>query len=282
VITSAVFHSGEVGVAYAPVTLAAKGGVPPYSWSISVGSLPVGLSVSTGGSVSGTPAASVTAFFTVHVADTVGGSAIVNRSIAVAKALSISGMCTTATPCAVEEGCTICGKFALQSGGVGPFAYSRVGSLPPGMGMSGLALTGPFPPPPVGIALPPPYRFQVTVKDSLGAAAVVTAQFSVFAHIKLPDINAGQQPGGVPLTFSMPYSGGSGIPTAALLKDALPKGSTWRIDTAKRVILVSVPAQVRGRLPVLYTATFGLTDQALCGPSAGQRCSTTGTLTFSV
>jgi len=37
-ISNPVLHSGEVGVTYAPVTLGATGGLPPYTW-ISVGSL---------------------------------------------------------------------------------------------------------------------------------------------------------------------------------------------------------------------------------------------------
>ena len=41
-IAAPVFHSGEVGVTYAPVTLSAAGGLPPYTWT-SIGSLPAGL-----------------------------------------------------------------------------------------------------------------------------------------------------------------------------------------------------------------------------------------------
>src|SRR5579864_7878658 len=51
------FHAGEVGVAYTPVTLAATGGVQPYTWTVPVGSLPGGLTHSTDGVVSGTPTA---------------------------------------------------------------------------------------------------------------------------------------------------------------------------------------------------------------------------------
>src|SRR3989442_1234560 len=52
-ITSAAFHTGEVGIAYAPVTLNANGGVTPYTWIIISGSLPAGLSISSNGTVSG-------------------------------------------------------------------------------------------------------------------------------------------------------------------------------------------------------------------------------------
>ena len=50
---------------------------------------------------------------TVRVDDAAGHSATVNRSIAVGHPLAIAGVCTSATPCAVEQGCiTVCGMFA--------------------------------------------------------------------------------------------------------------------------------------------------------------------------
>ena len=284
-ITSATFHAGEVGVAYAPVALTATGGVPPLRWSISVGSLPGGLSSSSGGSVSGTPTAAGTFAFTVRVDDAAGHSATVNRSISVAPGLVLAGICTPTTPCAVEAGCTsVCGTFGKQSGGVGPFTYAFApgGYVPAGMGLSGLALTGTFPQPVIGVALPPPYKFQVNVSDTLGATGSVVAAFSVFGHISVPNVNAGQQKPGITLIFPMPYSGGQGAAAAAMLNDQLPKGSTWSNDTKNRIIVITVPPQSAGARPILYAATFGLTDQAVCEPSAGQLCTTKGTLTFSV
>ena len=285
-ITSAVFHGGEVGVGYAPVSLHATGGVMPYSWSISLGSLPGDVTATSSGTVSGTPTAAGNAPFTVRVDDSAGHSATVNRSITVAAPLAVTGVCTTAAPCAVEDGCvTVCGKFANQSGGVGPFTYARVGTLPAGMGLSGLSLTGPFPLPPVGLTLPPPYRFQVTVKDSLGATGSVLAQFSVFGHIKLPDYNnPNPYAAGVAVTIALPYTPGSpqGSPTAKLMKGALPAGSTYYVDSAKHYLVIQVPPQPISRLATPYSPTFQLTDSAQCGPATGQLCAAAGTATFSI
>src|SRR5438477_8579355 len=58
IITSLSYHVGEVGIGYAPVTAGAAGGTPPYKWSVGGGALPAGLSMSTGGIVTGTPTAS--------------------------------------------------------------------------------------------------------------------------------------------------------------------------------------------------------------------------------
>ena len=280
VITSAVFHAGEVGIAYAPVALGATGGVPPYSWSISVGALPGGLMVATGGTVSGTPNAEGAFAFTVHVADTVGGSAIVNRSITILRYLAVSGGCTVM--CSVEQGCvTVCGSFGSIGGGVVPYSYQvTAGALPPGMGLNGLTLTGPFPPEPLG-AVSTPYKFQVTVTDSLGATGSVTAVFHVFPHIALQNATIFQGPG-VAFTVSMPYSGGSGIPTASVVKGTLPPGSKWYLDTAKQMLVIQVPAQAAPPAPITYTMTFQLTDQSLCGPNPGELCSTTATASINI
>ena len=60
---------GTVGVAYSE-TLTATGGVLPYSWGITVGSLPGGLSLNgTTGEISGTPTTVETQPFTVEVTD---------------------------------------------------------------------------------------------------------------------------------------------------------------------------------------------------------------------
>src|SRR2546430_12305586 len=115
-ITSAVFHGGEVGVGYAPVSLHATGGVMPYSWSISLGSLPGGVTATSSGTVSGTPTAAGNAPFTVRVDDSAGHSATVNRSVTVAAPIAVTGVCINAAPCAVEVGSVnVCGQFANQS-----------------------------------------------------------------------------------------------------------------------------------------------------------------------
>ncbi|HUY09271.1 MAG TPA: G1 family glutamic endopeptidase [Candidatus Dormibacteraeota bacterium] len=68
VITTDTLPTATVGSAYS-TAMSAYGGTPPYFWTISVGALPAGLSLSTGGVISGTPTAASTFTFTVQVTD---------------------------------------------------------------------------------------------------------------------------------------------------------------------------------------------------------------------
>lgn len=67
-IATASLPSGTVGVTYT-ATLVASGGTAPYSWTITTGSLPVGLALSSSGVITGTPSAAATSDFTLQVTD---------------------------------------------------------------------------------------------------------------------------------------------------------------------------------------------------------------------
>ena len=82
VITSASLPAGTVGSAYAQ-TLAASGGVAPYTWSVVGGGLPAGLTLGTAGVLSGTPTTAGTSTFTVSVADSASHTASVSLSLLV-------------------------------------------------------------------------------------------------------------------------------------------------------------------------------------------------------
>lgn len=72
VIDTTSLPGATIGVAYS-ATLTAHGGNPPYTWSIFSGSLPVGLSLSSAGVISGTPTGSPgTSTFTVQAVDPLG------------------------------------------------------------------------------------------------------------------------------------------------------------------------------------------------------------------
>jgi len=76
---------GTAGVAY-HATLQAVGGVPPYSWSVTAGSLPAGLTLTSSGQITGTPTSVGTSNFTVQVQDSNGATAAVSGGTMVASA----------------------------------------------------------------------------------------------------------------------------------------------------------------------------------------------------
>ncbi len=77
------------GTAYS-LALTASGGTAPCTWSVISGSLPQGLSLSTAGSISGTPTAVGTATFVVQAADSASSKATQTLSITVAAAPACS------------------------------------------------------------------------------------------------------------------------------------------------------------------------------------------------
>lgn len=88
-ITTVSLPAGGVSTAYSQ-TLQALGGVFPYTWSISSGSLPPGLSLNVStGEISGTPLTAGYSLFTAMVTDSIGSTAIKALSITVAAAASL-------------------------------------------------------------------------------------------------------------------------------------------------------------------------------------------------
>lgn len=67
-ITTSTLPAANIGVSYS-TTLVAAGGVSPYTFTVTAGSLPTGLTLSSIGSISGTPTAAGSFTFTVTVTD---------------------------------------------------------------------------------------------------------------------------------------------------------------------------------------------------------------------
>ena len=97
-ITTTSLPNGAVNVAYSQ-TLGASGGSGTYSsWSITSGTLPVGLSLNSAtGVISGTPTTTGTSSFTVQVADSLSGTATQALSITINAAPGITTTTTTVT-----------------------------------------------------------------------------------------------------------------------------------------------------------------------------------------
>lgn len=210
------FHAGEVGLAYAPVTISVSGGTTPYYWMLSSGALPGGLNISPDGVISGTPTMAGAFNFTVEVNDTAGISANLAGTINIAPRLTLHyvgdmaahggvGVCSVPSLAHCPSTDNRYAPFAVETGGAAPYTYSvlsgtpvgnppspwvgswdgsqvgpQIDGIPPGTKLNGLALVGTFPQ-----GAEASYRFTVAVTDSLGATTTIVAEYVLWYHHNL-------------------------------------------------------------------------------------------------
>jgi subtilisin family serine protease len=131
-ITTLSLPGAVQNIAYS-TTLAASGGVAPYTWSISAGALPGGLAIASGtGVISGTPTGTGTTNFTVQVTDTMAAAAKAPLSLTVAVPLSIT---TTSLPVGTQLASY--SSALAATGGTPPYSWSIAsGALPSGLALS--------------------------------------------------------------------------------------------------------------------------------------------------
>ena len=137
VITPGTLPGAVVGSAYS-TTLAVTGGTGPYTWTVSTGTLPGGLTLSPSASPSATASIGGTltnaglSNFAVRVTDSVARTATANLSINVVTQLVI----TTSTLPPAFVGYNYLASLAA-SGGQAPYAWTvAAGSLPAGLTLS--------------------------------------------------------------------------------------------------------------------------------------------------
>lgn len=129
-ITTTSLPAGRVGTAYG-ATLAATGGAGGTTWSKPSGSLPAGLSLSSGGTISGTPTATGTSTFAVKATDAAGRATQRNLSITVTSFSITTGSLPTGVISAPYS------TTLAATGGTGSLTWSlESGTLPAGLALS--------------------------------------------------------------------------------------------------------------------------------------------------
>jgi hypothetical protein len=152
----------EVGVDFrAPQT--AAGGSGAFTWSVSKGALPTGLTLGPDGSVSGAPALAGRFSFTLTVTDSEGRTKNTDVTLVVAKPLTFS----KAKLRTAKAGWPYRAKV-LFTGGVAPLNWTIRGKVPKGLKVTktGLLLGTP--------KAAGTYRFTVSAVDALGVSAKTT------------------------------------------------------------------------------------------------------------
>ncbi|MGH9078059.1 MAG: WD40/YVTN/BNR-like repeat-containing protein [Acidimicrobiales bacterium] len=135
-ITTADLPAGTAGEPYPPVSLAAAGGSPPYTWTAD--EIPAGLVVSPSGSISGSPSVLGTATLRATVHDSKGATATSVFSVVIVPRFLIINPVTLPTG-AVGQAYP---PTTFTAAGTGPFTWSATG-LPAGLSLSAAGvLTG--------------------------------------------------------------------------------------------------------------------------------------------
>lgn len=132
ITTASPLPSGAVGVYY-DRNLEVSGGVTPYIWSLVNGSLPLGLSMSSG-VISGTPTVGGTSDFTVRVTDAAGSIADKPLRLAI---IATTFQITTESPLPPATRKAAYSAPLIATGGTTPYTWSIAsGKLPPGLSLN--------------------------------------------------------------------------------------------------------------------------------------------------
>ncbi|MEU5692378.1 fibronectin type III domain-containing protein [Actinosynnema sp. NPDC020468] len=162
--------AGEVGAAYS-AQATVTGGTAPYTWAVTAGSLPPGLTLNTStGLVSGTPTAAGSYPVTLQVTDAFNQTSGKTATITIAAKPAFG----TTPPPSGQVGVPYSTTFDV-TGGTAPFAYAvTAGSLPPGLTLN--PATGQLVGTPTAAGT---YAFTVQVTDSFNQTATKSVSVTV-------------------------------------------------------------------------------------------------------
>ena len=225
-ITTTSLADGVVGASYTQ-TLSATGGDANYSWSLSSGSLPTGLTLSSSGVISGAPtAATPGASFTVQVQDTGTPQQTKTQLLSIRVA---APLVVTTTPILPDAIIGVPYSATLQTGGgTAPVLWSLIsGALPPGLQLSTAGVISGTPTlSSASSTLSPAGTFTVQAKDSASPSQTTSILLSL--HVAAPlSVGTLTLPDGIagsPYQQTLIASGGTGNISWTVVSGALPAG----------------------------------------------------------
>jgi hypothetical protein len=221
-ITSGPLPPAQLSQAYV-TSLAAAGGVPPYTWTLAGSPLPTGLSLASDGTISGSPSTAGTSTISFRVTDSAGNNTSRSFSLTVSSPLTI----TTVTLPPATSGSNY-GNSLSASGGTNPYTWTLIGgNLPSGLTLSTSGLISGMPTSAATASI------TVQVSDNTQPSPQVaskTLSLTVTSPLTIPSASL---PGGIigtPYSHVMAASGGTGPYTWSLSSGALPPGITLAAD----------------------------------------------------
>ena len=218
---SCAANVGEMGVAYNSA-LVVSGGVAPYTFSISAGSLDPGLTLNPStGAITGTPTTQASFNYTAKVVDSAGNTASVKCHLKIYVHVSID--CPKLNTGAIGEPYSV----ALPTyGGIPPFTYSIIaGALPPGLTLN--STTGVISGTPTTAGN---FFYTAQVVDSVGAFYDLKCEIKIGQPITLACAKSTGQVG-VAYSSSLVATGGVAPYTFSIISGSLPAGLTLNSST---------------------------------------------------
>jgi hypothetical protein len=229
ITTVSPLFDGTVGQAYSQ-PLQATGGIQPYIWSISAGSLPAGLTLNAStGVISGNPSTPGTSTFTAQVKDNAATPATATQQFQI---VIHSPPLVISTPVVLPNGSvgTPYSQTIQATGGLTPYKWNVASGAVPGLTIdpnTGVYSGTPTAPSPAGS----PFAPRIQVVDASGSStsrtfslAISALPLSITTQSPLPDGTAGQ-----PYTATLAATGG--VPPYTWTTIGLPTGLTLDSNT---------------------------------------------------
>ncbi|MGB6974974.1 MAG: putative Ig domain-containing protein [Terracidiphilus sp.] len=245
ITTGTTLPAGYTGSNYSQQLAATGGtGAGTYSWAVTGGSLPVGVTLSSGGLLSGHPTATGTPSFTVTVTDTAHNTANATFGVTINPGVSINSI----TLPAGYQGTAYAGATFTAIGGTGTgYTWSWTGN-PNGLTLG--ASTGT-----IGgtTNVPGSFTLVVTATDSAGNTTTSSFPLTIEASIAITSTSP-LNPGTVAMAYSAQLAATGGTGTYTWSTDG--PGTT---SLASVGLTLSATGLVVGASPTLGSATFTAT-----------------------
>ncbi|WP_425612716.1 putative Ig domain-containing protein [Xanthomonas vesicatoria] len=223
IIAPASLPAATAGTAYTQ-NLSASGGTAPYTFALSAGALPAGVTLSASGVLTGTPTASGSFNFTVSATDSGAPTTGSRAYTLVVAGAAVNLPATTLAP--GTAGQAYSAAITPASGGIAPYTYAlAAGVLPAGITVN--SATGALSGTPTA---PGTYNFTLTATDSTSGtpsqgsrsyALTIAAPQIVVAPTTVPGATRGTA-----YSQALSASGGTAPYTYAIASGVLPAGLT--------------------------------------------------------
>lgn len=225
ILPATTLANGQVGVAYSASINPATGGTAPYTYALTAGGLPTGVSVSSSGGISGTSTAAGTFNFTLTATDSASMTA--SRSYSLTIATPTLSMTPPAGTLVLSYGQAYSQAF-VASGGTAPYNYSlSAGALPVGISLNSAGTLSGTP------TQPGLYTVSIRATDSsTGTGAPFARTQNYVLSVSAPTITVAPATlpngtAGTSYAATLSASGGIGPYSFALASGSLPVGVSF-------------------------------------------------------